>query len=38
MIILSTMTGLSCGAEAGLLTVAAVIFFFYCVFNPEKKR
>lgn len=38
MILLDTMTGLSCGAEATLLTVAAVAFFFYCVINPEKKR
>jgi hypothetical protein len=38
MILLDTMTGLSCGAEAALWTFAAIAFFFYCVINPEKKR
>jgi hypothetical protein len=38
MILLDTMTGLSCGAEAVMWTVAAVAFFLYCVLNPEKKR
>lgn len=35
--IIASLTGLSCGVDAALWTVAAIVFFLYCVAKPEKQ-